>query len=132
MPRKAADALVFPIPGPKRLHPPPGLSEAAKVEFARIVLCEKPDHFRDSDLSMLCQFCEAAALAELAIKEALRENPPNGRWMMSWREGTRTMKDLALRLRLSPQSRQPNNPRRVRPAVSYYEQAELEAHDEAE
>jgi hypothetical protein len=130
MPRRAADALVFPISDPKRLHPPPGLSEAARAEFLRIICCERPDHFRDSDLSMLCQFCEAAALAELAIKEALRESPPNGRWMMSWREGTRTMKDLALRLRLSPQSRMPNNPKRPE-RVSYYERQELEAHDEA-
>ena len=49
MPRKAADALVVPIPTMKRLHPPPDLSERAKAEFIRIVTCEKPEHFKTSD-----------------------------------------------------------------------------------
>jgi phage terminase small subunit len=125
--RAAADFEIRPVVSsfPKRLKPPSTLSEGARAEFLRIVMAEKPDHFTKSDLSMLCQFSEAAALAELAIKEALRESPPNGRWMAAWREATRTMKDLALRLRLSPQSRQHNNPKRPTPA-NYYEQMKLE------
>lgn len=132
MPRKAADALVVPIPSPKRLPPPPGLSEGAKAEFLRIILCEKPEHFRTSDLSLLVQYCEAAALADRAMREMQGDGAPE-RWLTVWEKSARMMKDLALRLRLSPQARQPNNPRAVRPRpVSYYEQQELEGHDEAE
>jgi phage terminase small subunit len=129
MPRRAADALVFPIRS-ERLHPPPGLSERARNEFIKIVTCEKPGHFIESDLSLLVQYCEAASLADRAIREMQGDGAPE-RWLTVWEKSVRMMKDLALRLRLSPQSRQPNNSRRVRP-ISYYEQAELESHDEAE
>jgi phage terminase small subunit len=112
MPRKSAAELAAPavVTGlPKRLKPPETLSEGARAEFLRVVSAEKVDHFRKSDLSLLGAYCESAALAELAIKEARRESPPNARWIAAWREATRTMKDLTLRLRISPQSRQCNN-----------------------
>jgi hypothetical protein len=128
MPRKAADALVVPIPT-KRLHPPPGLSEGAKVEFLRIICCEKPGHFIESDLSMLVQYCEAASLADRAMRELQHDAAPE-RWLRAWEKAVRAMSGLALRLRLSPQSRMPNNPTRRPPErVSYYERQELEAHD---
>jgi hypothetical protein len=73
---------------------------------------------------MLSQFCEAAALAERAVKEMQKEGAPE-RWLTVWEKATRMMKDLALRLRLSPQSRQPNNPKRPE-RLSYYEQMRLE------
>jgi hypothetical protein len=130
MPRKAADALVVPIPSPKRLHPPPSLSERAKAEFVRIVTTEKPTHFTSSDLSLLVQYCEAAALAERAMKEMQCDGAPE-RWLTVWEKSVRMMKDLALRLRLSPQSRMPNNPTRPQ-KISYYEQMELERGRDAE
>jgi phage terminase small subunit len=132
MPRRAAaDHVVRPIVSalPKRLKPPETLSEGARAEFGRVVTAEKADHFRRSDLSMLCQYCESAALAEVAIKEARRESPPNARWLAAWREATRTMKDLALRLRLSPQSRQTHNHTRPEPRLSYYEREALGLED---
>ena len=94
---------------PKRLRPPDTLSEGARQEFLRIVSTEKPTHFTRSDLSLLCTYCEAAALAERAIKEAMLESPPNKQWLAAWREASRSLKDLSLRLRLSPQSRQGHN-----------------------
>jgi phage terminase small subunit len=112
MPRKSAAELAAPtvVTGlPRRLKPPDTLSEGARQEFLRVVSAEKVDHFRRSDLSLLCAYCESAALAERAIKEAMLESPPNKRWLAAWRESTRTMKDLSLRLRLSPQSRQGHN-----------------------
>jgi phage terminase small subunit len=130
MPRKSADALVVPLPGPQRLHPPASLSEGARSEFLRIVSTEKATHFTSSDLSLLVQYCEAAALAERAMKEMQCDGAPE-RWLTVWEKSVRMMKDLALRLRLSPQSRMPNNPKRPE-RVSYYERQELEAHDEAE
>jgi phage terminase small subunit len=112
MPRQsAADIAIRPVVSniPRRLKPPETLSDGARQEFLRVVSAETVGHFRKSDLSLLCAYCESAALAEKSIAEALRESPPNKRWLAAWREATRTMKDLALRLRLSPQSRQSNN-----------------------
>lgn len=115
MPRRSRAELESPhihpvVTGlPKRLKPPDTLSEGARAEFLRIVSTEKVDHFRKSDLSLLCAYCESAALAERAIREAMLESPPNRRWLAAWREATRTLKDLSLRLRLSPQSRQGHN-----------------------
>jgi phage terminase small subunit len=126
MPRKAADALVVPIPTSTRLHPPPGLSAGAKSEFLRIVTTEKPEHFKPSDQSLLVQYCEAASLAERAMKELQGDDAPE-RWLRAWEKAVRAMSGLALRLRLSPQSRMPNNPTRRPPErVSYYEREALE------
>jgi len=125
MPRRAADALVVPIPT-TRLHPPPGLSEGAKAEFIRIVTCEKPEHFRTSDLPLLTQYCESAALAAWATQELRRDDAP-ARWLTVWEKANRNMVALSARLRLCPQSRQPNNPTRRPPErVSYYEREALE------
>jgi phage terminase small subunit len=130
MPRRAADAQIVPIPSiSKRLKPPDTLSEGAKAEFIRIILCEKPEHFRMSDLSLLVTYCEAAALADRAMREMQGEGAPE-RWLTVWEKAARMMKDLALRLRLSPQSRMANNPKRPEQRVSYYEQMELEGHGE--
>jgi phage terminase small subunit len=132
MPRRAADSLVVPIPTSTRLHPPSGLSEGAKAEFIRIVTTERPEHFKPSDQSLLVQYCEAASLADRAMKELQGDDAPE-RWLRTWEKAVRAMSGLALRLRLSPQSRMPNNPTRRPPErVSYYERQELEAHDEAE
>lgn len=139
MPRKSAAELAAPavITGmPKRLRPPDTLSEGARTEFLRVVTAEKADHFRKSDLSLLCAFCESAALAERSIKEAMLENPPNRRWLAAWREATRTMKDLSLRLRLSPQSRQGHNhgsrPNSTPRPMDVYSRMRLAEKDDAE
>ena len=124
MPRRAADALVVPIPT-TRLHPPPGLSEGAKAEFIRIVTCEKPEHFRTSDLPLLCQYVESVSLAARATQELQRDDPP-ARWLTLWEKANRNMVALSARLRLSPQSRMPNNPTRKSPErVSFYERMQL-------
>jgi phage terminase small subunit len=125
MPRPGPSAHIRPVVGslPKRLKPPEGLTEGARAEFLRIVACEKVSHFTRSDLSLLTQFCEAAALADRAVKKMQGEGPP-GHWLTVWEKATRIMKDLAMRLRLSPQSRQANNPTRPQ-RLSYYQRAAL-------
>lgn len=131
MPRKSAADLAFnPVhPLPSRLKPPGTLSELARAEFLRIVANESPTHFKNSDLSLLVRYCEGAALAERAEVHIRTEDPPSARWLAAWREGTKVMKDLALRLRLSPQSRQPNTPKRPERPLSYYERMALEDDD---
>jgi hypothetical protein len=132
MPRRSAAELAISSVKrlPSRLKPPGTLSELARAEFLRIVTAESPIHFKKSDLSLLIRYCEGAALAERAEVQIRIENPPSARWLAAWREGTKVMKDLALRLRLSPQSRMPNNPKRE--SVSYYERMALEEPNDAD
>jgi len=54
---------------------------------------------------MLCQYCEAQAMAERAAAELQKGEVPSVRWLTVWEKSTKMMKDLALRLRLGPQSR---------------------------
>jgi phage terminase small subunit len=106
--RSAASLAITPVitHEPVPVQPPAALSEAARKVFLDLVSSVDPAHFEQSDVGLLCQYCEAQVMAERAAAELQRgEGPPNARWLAAWREGTRTMKDLALRLRLSPQSR---------------------------
>jgi len=113
-------------PRPERLRPPETLSEGGRAEFLRIILSEKPEHFRASDLSLLVTYCEACALAEKAM-DALRRDLPGPRWLALWQAATKVMQGLSMRLRLSPQSRQPNNPSRKPPErLSFYDRMQIE------
>ena len=87
------------------VQPPETLSEPARKAFLDLVASCDPAHFEDADVGLLAQYCEAQVLAERAAQELQKESPPNPRWLAAWEKATRTMKDLALRLRLSPQSR---------------------------
>ena len=129
MPRPGSSAYIRPITSalPQRLKPPEGLSEGAKAEFLRVVACEKPTHFTPSDLSLLVQYCEAAALAGRAIVR-LQDDDADPRWLSTWSTAVTMMKNLATKLRLSPQSRQANNPTRPQ-KLSYYQRAALEEGD---
>jgi phage terminase small subunit len=127
MPRPSPPAqLLRPVvpPQPERLRPPETLSAGAKAEFVRIVLCEKPEHFRTSDLPLLTQYCESVALAARATVELQRDDAP-ARWLTLWEKANRNMVALAARLRLCPQSRQPNNPKRPE-RTSFYDRMMLE------
>jgi len=132
MPRKSAASLAITSVNrlPSRLKPPATLSDLARAEFLRIVTAESPNHFKKSDLSLLVRYCEASGLAEQAERQFQAESPPNPRWLTTWEKASKIMKDMALRLRLSPQSRQPNTPKREN--VSYYEQMDLEEPDDGD
>ena len=111
MPRTPAAAFgVAPVAAiSKRLKPPDSLSEGAKAEFIRIVMAEKADHFRKSDLPLLCSYCESAALIERAVRELQQPDvAPSPRWLTVWEKANRNLVALSARLRICPQSRQPN------------------------
>lgn len=132
MPRRAAADYVQPVvsPLPKRLKPPATLSEGAKAEFIRIVTSERADHFKPSDMPLLVQYSEAAALAERSIRE-LQHDDAKACWLVRWEKANRVLVALSARLRICPQARQPNNPKRPE-RVSYYEQMALEDSDDAQ
>jgi phage terminase small subunit len=111
---------------PERLRVPDELSPAARKEFLRVVTTEKPTHFTASDLSLLIQYCEACALAAKAM-DALQRDLPGPRWLALWQAATKVMQGLSMRLRLSPQSRQPNNPsRKPVERLSFFERLQIE------
>jgi hypothetical protein len=110
-----------------RLRPPATLSPPASVEFVRIVTTEEAQHFRASDLPLLTQYCEAAALAERAARELQRDDA-EACWLTRWDKATRVMAGLSMRLRISPQARAPHNPTRPQrgSVLSHYEVMALE------
>jgi hypothetical protein len=126
MPRKsgAASSLAI-VPGtpPQRLHPPPELNATERKIFRDIVNSVKPQHFQPSDTYLLVSFCRAILL-ERSSSAALKAGN-NKDALSRWTQATKAMVSLSLRLRLSPQARQPNNPTRpapmAKPQGSYYD-----------
>jgi phage terminase small subunit len=119
-------------PVPERLKPPPELTDTARKVFLDIVAATEPRHFHPSDLPLLCRYCEATALAQqaeaaLASAGAVIDGAASP-WVAILGQQTKTLQGLSMRLRLSPQARQPNNPKRL-PSVSYYDRMKLEHGD---
>jgi len=130
MPRRpaAASNVVAIDTRATRLHPPATLPQPERDVFARLTAANSPGHFRESDLPLLCQYCAAAVLSERALAE-LRSAPlidgkPSA-WLTVFEKASRAMLGLSMRLRLSPQSRQANNPTRPTPRLSAYEMEAL-------
>ena len=107
-PKSAASKATAPafevVPG-LPFQPPPTLTPAGREIFREVMGSVVLDHFEDSDLPLLEQFAEATALARRAALELEKGDPPAVRWLSIWRDATRTMALLAMRLRLSPQAR---------------------------
>src|SRR5262249_2624168 len=121
MPRRAAADYVKPVIStfPSRLRPPSSLSPGARKKFCTIVATESAGHFRESDLPLLEEYCEAGAWARRAATE-LQSETAASRWLAIWEKANRILVSHSARLRLCPQSRQPNNPTRPK-KMSYYE-----------
>jgi hypothetical protein len=133
----ATDVVPFGA-GPGRLRPPDGLSEAAKAVFIDTVTTCPSDQFQPSDIPLLARWCELTAMCEAASVELQASGmlaPDRLRyslWLRVYLDCTKALSGLALRLRLGPQSRAQKAPRRQVGPVSYYDQMQLEAGDDAE
>ncbi len=115
---------MFPLPSRStRLKPPATLSPAARTIFVSIVTDEPASHFKISDLPLLTAYCEASALAARAAHELQRDDVETV-WLTRWEKANRVLSAHSLRLRLAPQSRVPNTPKRPE-RVSYYDQMDL-------
>ena len=84
----------------------------------------KPEHFQQCDVPLLAAFVKAAVIADVAggeIKRLMAETPKS--LLDVYARATRTVHLLSMRLRLSPQARQPHLSRasdtRVQPANVY-------------
>jgi phage terminase small subunit len=109
MPRISAPARSAVIAEPPRLRAPASLSETERVIFAAVVEACDAKHFRQSDLPLLCRFCELTALADHAASELRKHGAViNGRaspWIVVQEKCVRGLVALSMRLRLSPQAR---------------------------
>jgi hypothetical protein len=105
------------------------MADDARQVFVSIVLSNEPTFFKPSDMPLLCRYAEANALAERAAAALLKDGPIIGDktspWLAVHAMASKTVNALAMRLRLSPQARAPNNPKRT-PPVSYYERMAVE------
>ena len=91
---------------PVSVQPPATLSEPARAVFLDLVGNCHPEHFEDSDVGLLCQYCEAQAIAERAAAELQSGTGQAAEWALKlWEKANKVMNGLALRLRLGPQSR---------------------------
>jgi hypothetical protein len=120
-----------PVRGTRQVGTPASLGDAEKRAFVDLVMSCPSGQFLSCDLPLLCAWAETVALRErmatrMSIEGELDEKgKPSGAFTIH-KEATKTLNALALRLRVSPQSRAQKAPRReVRP-VSYYERMELE------
>src|SRR5262245_26011450 len=129
MPRQPAAAFGFrSVTGlPPRLSPPPDLGAEEREVFRDLVAASKPDAFRPSDLPLLSAYARAVVLERHSAVAG------DDKAMARWERAVKAMVALSMRLRLSPQSRQANNPTRpgskVERGLSVYERMRLEAED---
>jgi hypothetical protein len=131
MPRRSAASFAIPnVTGLEpRLSPPPDLTPDERQVFCDLVGSAKAEHFRVGDLPLLSAYCRAIALERRSAIAA-----GDDKALARWNGATKAMVALSMRLRLSPQSRQPNNPSRPggkpeRPLSYYEQQALLEGED---
>ncbi len=109
--RPSVDALLLPrVDGSRRrVQPPAGLDQGVTELFRQLVGGCDPQHFIESDMPLLVEYCRAVLLAERAYRELQREGPVvNSKpspWIIVQEKSVRAMTALSLRLRVSPQAR---------------------------
>ena|SRR5215831_19126638 len=114
--------------GNRRLRPPPTLSELEKKAFVALVASSAADMFTPADMDLLVSWCETSVLRQLAARELELTGPvlPDGKtspWFAVHQQCVKTLNGLAIRLRLSPQGRNPTaraSKKQVR-ELSYYD-----------
>jgi hypothetical protein len=101
---KAQLGLVSVDGRPPRLEPPPELGEIEREIFISLVSSVNTGHFQLSDRPLVVAYGRAIGFEQRAAQE-LAADPTSTRWLAVWEKAQRAMVALALRLRLSPQSR---------------------------
>jgi hypothetical protein len=133
-PFTATDAVAFGLPS-GRFGPPAGLSERERKAFMDLMIGCPANHFAICDTPLLVAWAVTTVLAERAA-EGLRGEPlATGATVSTWvkvhTEAVKTLGMLAVRLRVSPQGRNPTaraSKRSVAP-LSFYDQQELSESD---
>jgi phage terminase small subunit len=129
MPRRSEASLTIAHigPGPRRLEPPAELGEVEAAIFRKVVAGVPHDHFSAEDSDLLSAYCRALALERRASDElatAATVGSQASPWLAVYATAMRVIVTMAVRLRLGPKARHPNNTRRMsKPTVppSYYD-----------
>jgi hypothetical protein len=111
-----------------RLRPPDDLSQEAKAVFVEIVVNSKPEHFQPCDLPLLCVYADAIVQARECAKLISAGNCLDP-VIKAQRNALSAVFQLSMRLRVSPQARQPHVSRGSNtrpPSVNYYERLQFE------
>jgi phage terminase small subunit len=117
MPRKSAAEMAIQTPKLRsdRLQPPATLTREEAAVFVELVINNKAEHFKPSDLPLLVTYTQIivqlAEASKMIHKGAVHENKISP-WISIQERLIKSMIGLSMRLRLSPQSRQANNPSR--------------------
>jgi hypothetical protein len=138
--RLAAAAAGFPGPGSggdspgfagrlqTRLRPPDDLCPEAKAVFVEVVTNSRAGHFQAVDVPLLAVYCEAVVQARTTAK-IIREGSGSDLVVKQQRNALSACFQLSMRLRISPQARQPHVSRGSNtrpPSVNYYDRLQLE------
>jgi hypothetical protein len=123
------DTLPYGVPN-QRIKPPDYLGDLEKRVFRDLVSQCPADQFRKSDTGLLARWAELSVMAEQAACEMAVNGrvTPDGRvsaWFSIYTQAIKGLNGLALRLRLSPQSRMSKAPKSLPRELSYYEEMQL-------
>jgi phage terminase small subunit len=124
--------------GRGRLRPPASLSKPGKAAFVDLVVNMPAGHFQPADISLMTRWCELLVMCEAASRELETSSKmvdADGKpspWLRIYLDCTKTLSNLALRLRLGPQSRAFKTSKKKVAALSYYEKMDLENDAESE
>jgi hypothetical protein len=127
------DRLEFGLPN-QRVKPPGTLSELEKRAFVALMAASPAGQFTSADMDLLVSWAETTVLARRAAKELeLAGGPvqPDGRpnaWFAVHQQCIKTLSGLAIRLRLSPQGRNPTAraSKKTVAELSYYDVVAIE------
>jgi phage terminase small subunit len=118
------DSLVM-LPGGRRvLEPPADLGEVEAAIFRQVVASVAHEHFTPEDQPLISAYARALALERRASDELAAAAVGNHQaWLPVYAAAVRAISTLAVRLRLGPKSRHPNNTRRSKltSSPSYYD-----------
>ena len=129
MPRTSAASAAIPTGATPRLRPPPDLAADSPERklFVDLVASCPADHFRQSDLPVLCIFVRACVMAETASGELNASGCVSGDgkvspWASILKDAQRTVSVYSRLLKLNPVARQSSQPEEP---ISYYEKMRL-------
>jgi hypothetical protein len=124
----------------ERLRPPASLGDLEKRAFLDLIDRVPAGQFRESDLPLICRWCELTVVAERAAAEMsagnlVTDDDRPSPWFSIHERATKSLVALAMRLRLSPQARADKAPKSLPASTSYYDRMSFEEgnrDDEAE
>jgi len=111
MPRRSAASFDTPsAPAPSsRLAPPAGMARDEAALFAELVTTSRPGHFQQCDTPLLAAFVRASLIERASAAEVRRLLAEAPRSLLdAHMSAVKALHLLSMRLRLSPQARQPH------------------------